>query len=361
MILLTLICALISVAVVAVAASWHRFAPAHGAIAHEKSLYAGFMADVDRRLAAGDIDNDAAHEERVEAARALLKAGDGQTTQTAQTAGMPHSVMISAVTAAAAFGLYMVIGHPGMPDQPYKERQARWTRMAQESPESVPPQVMVAVLRQGEAEFGQQPDYWLWLGRLQVATNNAYEGMKAYKRARSLSPQTFVEWSALGEAVTLTAGGTSNAEALQAFGEAIKRNPNDPRALYYLGLHQVKTSQFDAARASFRSAMDNLPPDTTWRSMVAAELQAVDIAQATEAATRTRIAGMVAGLQTSLDADPENADGWARLLRSYNVLGDAGAHAKALAKMQAHYLARPQVAQAILAKSQQAVGAEATQ
>jgi cytochrome c-type biogenesis protein CcmH len=358
MILLTLVCALISVAVVAVAASWHRFAPAQGAMAHEKALYAGFVADVDRRLVAGDIDADAAHEEKVEAARALLNAKDHQTTQTVRPI---YGIAVAAITAAAAFGLYMVIGHPGMPDQPYKEREARWTRMAQDDPESVPPQVMVAVLRQGEAEFGEQPDYWLWLGRLQVATNNAYEGMKAYKRARALSPQTFDEWSALGEAVTLTAGGSSNAEALQAFDEALKRNPKDPRALYYMGLHQVKTGQFDAARLSFRGALENLPPDTAWRSMVQAELQGVDIAQAAEDAARTRIAGMVTGLQATLKADPENADGWARLLRSYDVLGDTAAHAKAVADMQAHYRGRPQVAEAILVKSQQAVGAEATQ
>ena len=58
--------------------------------------------------------------------------------------------------------------------------------------------------------------------------------------------------------------------------------------------------------------------------------------------------GMVAGLEAALKADPENADGWARLLRSYDVLGDATAHARAEADMKAHYKTRPQIADAIL-------------
>ncbi|EGF91297.1 cytochrome c-type biogenesis protein cycH [Asticcacaulis biprosthecium C19] len=358
MILLTLICVLISLAVVAVAVLWHRFAPAQGALTHEKALYAGFIADVDRRLAAGDLDADAAHEEKIEAARALLKAGDQQTVATVKPV---VGVIVTAVTAAAAFGVYMFIGHPGMPDQPYKDREARWTRMAQDDPDSVPPEVMVAVLRQGEAQNGNDPQYWLMIGRFHTWAGNTYEGMKAYKRARAMSPETFGEWSALGEAITLTADGNSNAEALAAFEQALKIDPKDARALYYLGRHQVAIGQFEAARISFRTALANTSPDNPSRPAIEEDLKAIDVAEKADAAARTRIAGMVGSLAASLKTDPENADGWARLLRSYDVLGDTAARAQAEAEMTAHYKARPQIAEAILAKSRQAVGAEATQ
>ncbi|ESQ88563.1 hypothetical protein ABAC460_15300 [Asticcacaulis sp. AC460] len=358
MILLTLICVLISLAVVAVAVLWHRFAPAQGALAHEKALYAGFVADVDRRLAAGDIDADAAHEEKTEAARALLKAGDHLTTPTVKPA---VGVAVIAITAALAFGVYMLIGHPGLAGQPFKDRLTRWTAMAQEDPDSVPPEVMVAVLRQGEAKNGGDPQYWLMIGRFQTWSGNTYEGMKAYKRARAMSPQTFNEWSALGEAITLTADGNINAEAVAAFEQALKLDPKDARALYYLGRHQVAIGRFDEARTSFRTALASTSPDNPSRPAIEDELKAVDVEEAASTAMKTRITGMVAGLEASLTSDPENADGWARLLRSYDVLGDAAGHARAEADMKAHYKARPQVADAILAKSQQAVGAEVTQ
>ena len=79
-----------------------------------------------------------------------------------------------------------------------------------------------------------------------------------------------------------------------------------------------------------------------------------------EAATKTRIGGMVAGLAAQLKADPDNADGWARLLRSYDVLGDSAARTRAETDMKAHYRDRPDIAQSILARAQGAVGAENT-
>ena len=75
-------------------------------------------------------------------------------------------------------------------------------------------------------------------------------------------------------------------------------------------------------------------------------------------AMSARISGMVASLEAQLKADPENAEGWARLLRSYDVLGDAAARAKARAAMQAHYANRPEVIADILTKAQTRVGSE---
>jgi cytochrome c-type biogenesis protein CcmH len=73
---------------------------------------------------------------------------------------------------------------------------------------------------------------------------------------------------------------------------------------------------------------------------------------------KTRVAGMVTGLAEQLKAQPDNPDGWARLLRSYDVLGDASARTRAEADMKAHYRDRPDIAQSILARSRAAVGAE---
>ena len=67
---------------------------------------------------------------------------------------------------------------------------------------------------------------------------------------------------------------------------------------------------------------------------------------------------MVAALEAQLTEQPDNADGWARLLRSYDVMGDAAGKARVLKEMQAHYRDRPQVAADIVQKSKGAVGAD---
>ena len=53
------------------------------------------------------------------------------------------------------------------------------------------------------------------------------------------------------------------------------------------------------------------------------------------------IRGMVANLASQLAQHPDDPDGWARLVRSYGVLGDAKAQAAALAKARKLFHDRP--------------------
>ena len=359
MLLLSAVCALIAGAMIAVIALWSRYARAPGGLAHEKALYAGFIADIERRLGRGDIDAAQAGEERAEAARALVKAGDDPALAAGPVS--PAVLAIGAVVmAGAAFGLYLVIGHPSLDDMPYKARLKAWTHQAQKDPESVPPEVMAPVLRQGAADpnNARNPDYWAFLGRIDMVAGNTYQGLKDYQKALALSgPQAFSHWSELGEAITLRAGATTP-EARQAFETALARDPHDTRAHYYLGRQAVADGEYDVARAHFTAALADVPAGDVRHEQLAKELAAVDPAQKAGEAAKARIAGMVASLAASLKANPDNADGWSRLLRSYDVLGDVAAHDAAWKAIQARFPADQ--AAAILARSQGAVGAEDT-
>lgn len=356
MLLITFACAAFAGLMIAVVALWQRRAPAPDALAHEKALYAGFMADIDRRMALGDIDDDQAREERAEAGRALLRAGE--TVVAAGPVGPAWVLGGGAAIAAVAFALYLFIGHPTLTDQPYKARLAQWTHLAATDPDSLPPDAINAVLRQAEATRGNEPDYWLFRGRMDMLTGHTYEGLKAYRRALALAtPARFGAWSEFGEAITLRMGQV-DPEARAAFEDALKIDPTDSRAHYYLGKQAVLDSRFDEARAHFRAALAAVPSNDVRDQQIAAELAAVDPAEAADKAMKTRISGMVAALDASLKSDPDNADGWARLLRSYDVLGDTAGHDRALAAVRSHFT--PQQAADILAKSRAAVGAENT-
>lgn len=359
MLLLTLICVLISALIFAIAALWLRLAPRRPELAHEKALYAGFVADVERRLARGDIDADAAHEEQVEAARALLKASeahDGQSVPLKPVYGLATIVLVAGLT----FGVYLYLGHPSLGDQPYKQRLAAWTHIAKTEPDSLPPQAMAAVLRQGVAQNGKDPAYWLFLGRIDMIAGNAYDGAKDYEAARNLSPQTFRAWSELGEALTFVSKGAGGKDAEQAFEKALELDPKDARAHFYLGNMAVAQGQYDAGKAHFQAALDTMTADDASRPQVEQALKAAGAAQTADATTKGRIRGMVAALDAQLKASPDNPEGWARLLRSYDVLGDAAAKDAALKAMQAHYHDRPEIVADIVTKSQSTVGAEDT-
>ncbi len=359
MVLLAVVCALITAALIAVVSLWQRRARPLDGLEHAKSLYAAFVADVDRREAAGQVDGELAGEERVEAARALLKAEAGIT---APPVSRPKLVaIVTFLAAAVTFGLYVfLLGHPAIPDQPYGPRLAQWADAAQRDPDSISPDALSAVLRHRAAGHANDPAYWLLLGRIDVMAGHYYDGAKDFERAQKLAPQAFTAWSELGEALTFVSSGVITHDAQGAFTRALAIDPTDPRAHYYLGKMNLDAGRYDAARQDFTVALSQLAQNDSRRAAISTQLQAVDTAQTAAVASRARIAGMVASLAAQLKASPDNPDGWARLLRSYDVLGDPAGKAKAEADMQAAYHDRPQVASAILAKSQAAVGAENT-
>jgi cytochrome c-type biogenesis protein CcmH len=67
------------------------------------------------------------------------------------------------------------------------------------------------------------------------------------------------------------------------------------------------------------------------------------------------IRSMVASQAADLKAHPDNPDGWARLVRSYGVLGDPVAQAQALAAAERQFAKRPDVIARIKAEATAAV------
>jgi cytochrome c-type biogenesis protein CcmH len=381
MLLFSVLCALISAALLAVAALWHRRPPPEQGLAHEKALYAAFVADTDRRVARGDIDADLANEERVEAARALLKAQEHAAAPPSPL--KPRMAAIGCVLVAAViFGVYIFVGHPWLSDEPYQARLKAWTqaaafpacqpaetydarvddwlKSAASRPELPPVEGLAAAVKASGGACEGVPSYWLLRARIEKVAGNFYASNQDFAQAYKIAPQGFKSWSEWGEAVALFARSDGTADARRLFEQALKADPADVRAHYYLGRADLTAGHYDAARSHFQAALAGMAPDDGRVQEVRAELAATDQAETAQVATDARIRGMVSALSAQLKADPENPEGWARLLRSYDVLHDAAARATAVADMQAHYRDRPQVASDILAKAQAAVGGEDT-
>jgi len=363
MILLSVFCALISAAAITIAGLWLRYgAPVDGPgqeTAREKRIYNRFVADLDRRVASGDLDADLAGEERAEAARALLRARDDENPDPEQIKPAVAVTVVAGVI-ALSFGAYMAFGHPQLPDQPYAARLAQWTAQAHRDPTSVSPEAAAAVLKQGQVRHAGDPRFWQASAEADMPAGLFYDAVKAFYRSQKLSPSTFTAWSEMGEALTMANRGTVGAAAHTAFVRALALDANDGRAHYYLGREAVAQGRYDDARDHFSIVLAQLPADDSRRIEVIDALKATDQAELTQKAMQTRIVGMVVAMQAQLRASPDNPDGWARLLRSYTVLDNAPAYEAALKAMRAEYATRPAIAADIEAKAQAAVGSENT-
>ena len=361
MILLSVFCALISASAIAIAGLWQRYgAPAEGPghdTAREKQIYNRFVADLDHRVANGDLGAELAGEERAEAARALLHAHEIEDDGPEQIKPA-IAVAVMAGVIAVSFSGYIMFGHPQLPDQPYAARLAQWTAAAKTDPGDMPPEAIAAVMKQRQPRYATQPVFWLLSGRIDMQAGQFYDAVKAFDRSQKLSPSSFTAWSEMGEALTSANRGTVGAAAHTAFIRALAIDANDVRAHYYLGREAVAQGRYDDARGHFSTVLAQLPADDPRRVEVVRALKATDQAELTQKAMQGRISGMVAALEAQLKASPDNPEGWARLLRSYAVLGNQPAHDAALAAMRAEYRDRPAIAADIEAKAMADVGGE---
>jgi cytochrome c-type biogenesis protein CcmH len=321
--------------------------------------------------------------ERTEAARRLLSAA--QTRRGPESPGGRKTrllVLTGAVGAGVtALALYIVLGAPGMPDEPYKARVQAWRAG---DPARLAPQQMAAILRSIATERPHDPQVYDYLGRAELASGDNFAAARAFAHAAALSPHDANLLAEQGEALVADGDGKVTPGAVAAFRGALALDPANAPARYYLGRAQVAGGDVAGGLASWRSLAAVMAPADPRRAALMAEIDRVtqlgrlspfqvpgqspgqDQAQAPDAASAQRpaqmppgqmafIRSMVASQAADLAAHPDNPDGWARLVRSYGVLGDPAAQARALATAQKQFAGRPDVIARIKAEATAAV------
>jgi len=146
-------------------------------------------------------------------------------------------------------------------------------------------------------------------------------------------------YSAYGEALTLAAGGAVPAEAERAFTQALKGDPKDFAARYYLGSAYASRRDTARALALWNSLLADAPPNAPWRAELVDRMAMLKAASG----TAPDIGVMVASLAERLKREPNDPDGWQRLIRAYSVLGDSAKAKGALAQARSALRSNPQV------------------
>ncbi|HLN23511.1 MAG TPA: tetratricopeptide repeat protein, partial [Patescibacteria group bacterium] len=245
---------------------------------------------------------------------------------------------------------YAGLGAPGLPGQPYAERQN-----SQEFK-------MLTAIEKLAAELQQRPDPkgFTALGGAYRTLHRYEDASDAYRHAVQLGATDTETLAALGETDVMANGGGVVPEARQAFLQVLKANPGDPRARFYLGLAKAQIGKPAEALAIWRDLEKDSPADAPWLAMLkdhiaeTAKQAKIDPATVTPQAPSTEgvaaaapaaeasqpaegqdamIRSMVAGLAAKMEKSPGDFDGWMRLARAYRVLGqldkatDAAHHA----------------------------------
>jgi len=224
------------------------------------------------RLCARGLMSDEAHAvAHAEAARRLLRETPvGEAPLRPRPRDRLWAAGTAAATAAAALGLYLVLGAPGYPDRPHAVRVAQWAQM----PELLEPDQLAAVMTAAVAERPTDPEAQAMLGAARFAAGDPLGAASAFRRVVILQPDNAQAWARLGESLVRAAKGTVGGDAEAAFLEAIRLDPQQGGARYYLGELALQRGDLDDAHAMWGPLIDVLSPSDPRRADLIARLEA---------------------------------------------------------------------------------------
>jgi cytochrome c-type biogenesis protein CcmH len=169
---------------------------------------------------------------------------------------------------------------------------------------------------------------WRRLGMAQFLANHFEESANSFAKAIALEPENLDTKSSHAEALVMAAQGTVTPAAKAIFDQVLEANPREARSLFYDALAFEQAGNFDTARDRWRVMLQDAPPDAPWRKAIEEHVQ--KLASSTDD-QMVMIKSMVAGLAAKLEDDPQNEEGWIKLMKSYMVLKET---AKAKATLQ---------------------------
>lgn len=306
---------------------------------HDLEVYRDQLSELDRDVARGLIQTTEAEEARAEISRRILRLGAAQSGAVARRPSMATRLVATIAVLAVplvSWGLYIKLGSPDLPAQPLSERLAK-------NPADSSVDELVA---RAEAHLAANPSDgrgWDVLAPVYLRLQRYSDAARAYRNAIRLDGESAARQAGLGEAIANAAGGIVSAEAQAAFEAALKQDPANPKASFYLAMGLAQEGRAGEATAAWQKMLAALPPDSPWRGAVEQALadtagksvaggapangpdaQAVDAAQQMSPQDRqAMIETMVAGLDEKLKQNPRDVEGWMRLIRSYAVLGKA--------------------------------------
>ena len=261
MILWGAICALSLLAIAYVMRPLLSAQDAASEAASSLSVYKSQLREVDADLARGLISAGEADSARLEIKRRILNAGSSEEPE--GRSRLPLSVTLAGGLAcfALSFGLYLHLGRPALPGQPYSlraEQDAVTKAIGSEL------ETMIAKL---QAHLDANPDDIEGLkamGWAQMRVGAPDKAVAALKQAADLAPKDVQVLAMYGELLVDVARGKVSDEASSLFDRVLALDASDPRGRYYRALRQSQTGQEAVALDAWIALIKDSPKDAEW-------------------------------------------------------------------------------------------------
>lgn len=325
------------------------------------------LTELEAQQASGAVTADEAARLKLEIERRMLaeaREGEAPSRPLKDRTLLLLAFGVAGGVALGAAGLYAIMGKPGTPSA---TQSAAPLSPGADHPGGGDIQGQILQLQQQLQANPNDADGWRLLGWSYFQTGAFNEAAVAYGRAATLEPTNAEHVSAQGESLVQAGGGQVTPAAAAAFQAALRINPQDPRARYFMAVLKDQSGDADGAMTDWIDLVNSAPPGAPWvgevRNFVEdlARERGVDISSRLKpasapagaampgpnadqvAAARSMapedrdamIRGMVDGLEGKLSANPRDPEGWVRLINARMVLGDRPAAGTALRNARA--------------------------
>ena len=319
--------------------------------AGEAAVYRDQLRELDRDLDGGLITPEEADYARAEIGRRLIAVSADEPAETPKPPRHHRftEAFVLLVLPVLGLCLYLTTGRPDLPSQPLEARLEN------------PGNDVAVLITKAERHLAEKPDDgkgWDVLAPIYFRTMRVNDAQVAYRNAIRLLGPSPVRLDCLAEALMAVSDGVVTEEARQVLEQSLTLQPNNPRARFYIALSMEQAGQPDEARQAFEALAKQSPSDAPWLPLVNQHIAMnggapaganpatpganpsapgnptqEDVAAAENMSAGDRqqmIRGMVESLDAKLSEDPNNFEGWVRLVRSYAVLNDKDRAAGAL-------------------------------
>ncbi|MFC3075860.1 c-type cytochrome biogenesis protein CcmI [Shinella pollutisoli] len=316
-----------AVAAVLILPLLRRPAEAEADARHDAEVYRDQLDELARDEASGLIGAAEAELARAEVARRLIAAKKAEEKEAAGPVARRNRLaqaFVIVLLPAVGLCLYLGTGRPDLPSQPLAERLAN------------PGDDINILIARAENHLAKNPDDgagWDLLAPIYYRSGRMEDAANAYAQALRLVGPSTDRLDGSAEVLIALANGIVTREAREKLEQSLTLQPDNPRAKYYLALALEQEGRRDEARAAYEALRKESPADAPWLPLVDRHIaglsnapggpSAEDVAAAEDMAEgdrREMIAGMVEGLAAKLQENPDNFEGWMRIIRSYVVL-----------------------------------------
>lgn len=214
------------------------------------------LDELDQLKARGLLTPDGWTAARAEAGRRLL-AGPAEPMSVVSRPSDRRWVLGALVMAGlAALCLYVVFGAPGQTDQPYQQRVNQWAGEL----ETLEPAQLAAVAARVVRERPDDHQALVMLGAARFEAGDPIAAASAFRRALALQPDDAQSWARMGESLVRAQDGVVGGDAEAAFREALKLDPTQLGARYFLGEAALDRGDRQAAQTLWEPLIAALDP-----------------------------------------------------------------------------------------------------